>query len=261
MINIVVLIFIIVTAILGYYFRLLTLSGSIAAAVVGIFTALGLGLKGLFVLGLFFASSSFWSKYKRSRKSKVEERHEKGSTRDWQQVVANGGAAGMVSFVYFINPDPIWVMVYCILLSSANSDTWASEIGTLSKTKPFSLRTFSLVPSGTSGAVSMLGTWAALAGASLIAVSSKLIFSFSIQAMFFIAVLGFLGNLIDTILGAYIQASYKCRECGLETEKLIHCNGKTVKIKGFQQMNNDLVNFLSSLLAAIFGLIILLVLG
>ena len=35
---------------------------------------------------------------------------------------------------------------------------------------------------------------------------------------------GFIGNLIDTLLGAFVQAGYQCSNCGLKTEKTIHCD-------------------------------------
>lgn len=84
-------IMIIIAVFFGYAGRFLTLSGSIAAAFVGILTVLGLHIEGLFLLGLFFATSSYWSKYKKHQKDQVEERLAKGSRRDWLQVIANGG--------------------------------------------------------------------------------------------------------------------------------------------------------------------------
>jgi uncharacterized protein (TIGR00297 family) len=253
--NAVILILIIfLAAIAGNKFHVLTISGSMAAAVVGILIALGLEIRGLILLGLFFGTSSFWSKYKRKYKNKVEERLAKGSQRDWQQVVANGGAASVAGFFYYIDPDPLWIFTYCVLLAGANSDTWASEIGTLSKRSPISVRSFSVVPQGTSGAISFLGTFAGIAGSLLIAVFSYLLFKLTMVLAFLVFVFGFLGNIIDTLLGAYVQAAYKCPICGLETEKLHHCGQRTGLIRGFSFLNNDTVNFLSSFAAALIGI-------
>lgn len=249
------LLFIILAVIACYRLRFLTLSGCIAAAIVGILTVIGLHIKGLFLLGVFFATSSFWSKYKRLSKQKVEERLEKGSQRDWQQVVANGGAAALVSFIYYVSQDPLWIAAYCILIASANSDTWASEIGTLSKKPPLDVRTFSIVANGTSGAISLLGTIAALMGSLLIAVLSSYLFAFSLSVTILIFLFGFFGNVLDTLLGAFIQAVYKCPVCQLETEKHVHCHEKTSLVRGSRFFNNEIVNFLSGFLAMLIAIV------
>jgi len=171
-------------------------------------------------------------------------------------VLANGGSAAAASFLYYLNPDPLWLLCFCMLIAGANSDTWASEIGTLSKRQPISIRTMSVVQKGTSGAVSVLGTGAALAGAFLIALISYYLFEMGLAMSFFVFIFGFLGNLIDTIFGAYLQAMYRCRNCNLDTEKLVHCGQKTERLRGLPILNNEMVNFLSCFLAATIGAII-----
>jgi uncharacterized protein (TIGR00297 family) len=246
-------ILVILGAIKGYQSRLLTKSGAIAAVVVGLFTALGFGWKGFIVLGLFFSSSSYWSKYKHEKKQKAEQKLAKTSCRDWQQVAANGGIAALCGLLYFFHHHVVWELVFFISIASANSDTWASEIGTLSKARPFFIRTFKRTEKGTSGAVSALGTFAGLGGAFLIAIVSSLLFALNWNYFYFIFFYGFFGNIIDTILGAFVQASYSCPDCSAETEKTLHC-GKPTKLKrGISFINNDAVNFLSGLIASIIG--------
>lgn len=252
--NSLLVLFILCIAALGYQFRLLTVSGSIAASLVGILTMLGLQMEGLLLLGAFFATSSLWSRYKRVQKNKVEEKHEKGSQRDWLQVVANGGGAAVVSLLYYFDGAPVWILCFCIFLASSNSDTWASEIGTLSKKPPISIRSLKRVQGGTSGAVSMLGTMAGISGSLLIALLASVFLGMEGVLVLFIFLFGFLGNVIDTLLGAFLQATYRCKSCGVETEKLAHCGKKTIKIRGFRILNNDIVNFLSSIFAVLLGL-------
>lgn len=237
----------------AYALSALTQSGAAAASVVGTFTVLGLGIKGVILLALFFITSSILSKYKKAEKKNAGEKNEKGDRRDWQQVLANGGIASLAGLLYSFDGDPIWLLVFSIALASANSDTWASEIGTLSRKPPFSLRTFATAQPGTSGAISVLGTFAALMGSMLISAASYLLFSFSIETALLIFIFGFLGNVTDTILGAYFQAVYRCRNCQLETERLVHCGHKTELIKGIPILNNDVVNFLSGFTAVLLG--------
>ncbi|NMD71848.1 DUF92 domain-containing protein [Bacillus sp. DNRA2] len=239
----------------GYKQRLLTRTGGVAAAIVGGAVALGFGWRGFVVLGMFFFTSSFWSKYKRSKKRKLDQKLEKGSQRDWLQVVANGGIAAMTSLMFAYDHNQLWLVAFAIASASANSDTWASEIGTLSKQKPFFLRTFKRSEKGTSGAISWLGTNASLAGALLIAVMVYLLFEISIFQLLYIFLFGFLGNVFDTLLGAFLQVAYRCSICQSETEKKTHCNHPSRKIRGISFLNNDAVNLLSGLLAVISGIL------
>jgi uncharacterized protein (TIGR00297 family) len=241
----------------GYMLHSLSNSGAVAAAIVGLAVYFGFGLKGLFLLGVFFTTSSLWSKYKSAAKAEVEEKLAKGARRDWRQVFANGGAAALISMVYLYNQDIMWLIGFSVCLASANSDTWASEIGSLSKRKPIFIRTFRRIDKGTSGAVSLLGTAAALLGSLLIAILSTLIFQLEWIHFFIIFAFGFLGNVIDTLIGAFYQQVYICEQCGIETEKTLHCQLPTRRIKGLPLVDNDMVNFLSGLLSAVAAILVI----
>lgn len=236
------------------HFKLLTASGSLAAFLTGIFIWTGFGIKGLVLLGIFFLTSSMLSRYKRRKKAYLGEVHEKGSARDWAQVAANGGTAALAGLANLFFPDPVWLLLFSISLASANADTWASELGVLSKTDPILIKNFKKVPSGTSGAISSFGTLATGAGALLISLFAYLLFDIKFSWAAGIFLFGFAGSIIDTILGAFLQAGYKCRKCGLGTEKTIHCNVPTMKVKGYNSINNDAVNFISCFGASIAGM-------
>ena len=55
---------------------------------------------------------------------------------------------------------------------------------------------------------------------------------------------GFCGAMIDSLLGATIQAIYSCPTCNKETERhpLHTCGTRTIHLKGWTWLNNDLVN-------------------
>lgn len=235
----------------GWKLRALTMTGAFGAVAIGFITLAGAGANGLALLGAFFASSSLWSKYKAKSKTAMDEKLAKGATRDWRQVAANGGPAAICSGIFLVTGNPIWLACYAAAISSANSDTWASEIGPISKKDPISLKGFKRAERGESGAVSLLGTLASLAGAGFIAILAVYLFGLSVRTGAIIFISGFMGNVIDTVLGAYFQVSYKCRACGLETEKARHCGKATVKLKGNSMLDNDMVNFLSGAAAVI----------
>jgi uncharacterized protein (TIGR00297 family) len=245
-----------IIALLGLLWKALSLSGALAALAVGSSIYVGFELKGLVLLGTFFGTSTLWSKFKKDRKRKLEEKLEKSDQRDFVQVMVNGGAAAVMSVLFSVMEYELFEKLFIISLAASNSDTWASEIGTLSKGKPYLLTTFRKVERGTSGAVSALGTLSALVGSLLIVYVAYLL-SFSLNGVdiLILTILGFTGNLIDTILGAVIQVTYRCPVCHFETERTTHCRTSTVPIKGRPFFNNDMVNGLSNVLAICLGLL------
>jgi uncharacterized protein (TIGR00297 family) len=249
-----VLALIVIGAGLAWRKKWLSLSGAVMAVFVGFCVALGFGTAGILLIGTFFVSSSLLSKLNGKKKGSLVEIHEKGSTRDWVQVLANGGIAAAFGLASFFLPTPAFILALGISLASANSDTWASELGTLSKRPPLAIRGFRRVPTGTSGAISLFGTIAGFFGSLLLAVVATLLFQLSLEIFFVILLFGFLGMLIDTVLGAYLQAEYICAKCGLRIEKPIHCQEDAVLSKGSRWIRNDTVNFISSLCAVLMGI-------
>jgi len=57
---------------------------------------------------------------------------------------------------------------------------------------------------------------------------------------------------VDSLLGASVQAMYTCPKCAKETEKPIHgCGTPTQHQRGWRWLDNDMVNFISSLIGAL----------
>jgi uncharacterized membrane protein len=121
--NLILLAIIVLGGLAGYLDRSLSSNGAIAAVLVGAAVYFGFGVKGLLLLGIFFATSSYWSKYKSTKKKEIEEKLAKGATRDWRQVIANGGGAALLSIIYYFNQDIIWLIGFLVCIASSNSDT------------------------------------------------------------------------------------------------------------------------------------------
>jgi len=243
----------------GYRRKSLSGSGLLGAVLVG---TLIFGLGGLawgFLLVVFFVSSSVLSHFKEAGKAAVAEKFSKGSRRDLAQTLANGGAAALAVIGNALWPHPLWWAGFVGAIASVNADTWATELGVLSRQAPRLITTGRPVEPGTSGGLTATGTLAALGGAALIGLvaagfdlaagqpASHLVFLIVVAA-----VAGLLGSLADSLLGATVQAIYYCDACGKETERHPRhgCGAPTRQIRGWGWMNNDWVNFLSSLLAA-----------
>lgn len=232
-------------------------------------------------LGLctFFLSSSIVSKWKISIKIDYDEIIEKESVRSGKQVLANSLLPLIFSIFHFIQFNvPILLLSDTIFLSLEinsiyvgaaftslavhNADTWATELGILSKKKPILIASFKTVEPGTSGGITYLGTLATLVGGLIIAIVHGLFLIFLndhnlIINSFFILCFGILGAFIDSIFGATIQGIYYCKKCDKKTEKNPHtCGNETSIIRGYKAMSNNLVNFFSALISSLLYIII-----
>ncbi|MEA3350185.1 MAG: DUF92 domain-containing protein [Chloroflexota bacterium] len=234
----------------------LSSSGAVAAAISGglIF---GIGHWPWAALLLtFFVSSSALSKLFRSRKVGSSEKFAKGNQRDWAQVLANDGVGVMLVLVLIFRPDRSWIWIaYAGAMAAVNADTWATELGVLSPKPPRLITNGQVVEAGTSGGISLMGTLASLAGAALIGAVAAASFPRE-RILFPIAAAtlgGVCGSLFDSLLGATGQAIYNCPVCQKETEShpLHSCGAETVQIRGWSWLDNDLVNFLASVVGAV----------
>ncbi|WP_332691053.1 DUF92 domain-containing protein [Halalkalibacter lacteus] len=258
MMAIILLLGVFLLAITAYFRKKLTRSGALAACFVGGFIAIGLELYGLLLLGMFFISSTILGALKTDNEE--SDIIEKGGKRDAVQVLANGGVASLLALMYLIYPSSILICGFVASLAAANSDTWASEIGPYSKYRPFHIIKRTRVAVGTSGAITALGSAAAFAGSFLIVVFS--IFFWwgdhynSHMLLIFLTLAGFIGNVFDTVLGAMWQVVYRCPSCAIETERKVHCGGKTIRVKGSDWIDNDIVNVGCTIFAALLGILI-----
>lgn len=258
--DLLIIFFLISFAYFAYRIETLTKSGALLMVIIGATIQLGFGLRGLLLIGLFFITSSFLSKWKKGKKLIVQSIVEKNDKRDWLQVLANGSLASIFSIFYFISEQQLdFLFAYTVAIAAANADTWASEIGVLSKKDPWMIYPLQKVSKGTSGAVSLLGTWAGLMGALVIGVAAYVLWYplFSLIDFCLFTALGFVSMIIDSLFGQTIQVKFRCSICQLITEKNVHCGKKTVYEKGIPYITNDMVNFLSILVVSLFALILI----
>jgi uncharacterized protein (TIGR00297 family) len=253
----------------GYRRGSLSRSGVVGAMIVG--TAI-FGFGGLawgLVLITFFVTSSLLSHYKESVKATLAEKFDKGHQRDLGQALANGGAGALIAAVYAIRPDPMLMAAFVGAMATVNADTWATELGVLNPEPPRLITTWAKVEVGTSGGISLRGTLASLGGALVIGVAAYLFQIIAarilpwplpndivgdepgIDLFLFVALGGLAGSLFDSLLGATVQAIYYCPTCKKETERRLHtCGTPTEQRRGWRWLNNDWVNFISSLFGA-----------
>lgn len=244
--------------------RLKSLSGSGTVAAIGVGTILFMSgsIAWFGTLIVFFITSSVLSKWRKRDKQYTDLSYEKGSRRDAGQVLANGGIAALLSMGYIVFPHHAWWYAFVGVMATVTADTWATEIGSLSRHEPRSILSLKRVPRGTSGAVSSLGSLAAALGATVIGgcglalqvIEDKLVsmnpqsihYVMNLKLIWIALIAGFLGALTDSVLGATVQSMRHCTKCGQEVESAYHCHTPTYYVRGWSWMNNDAVNMISS---------------
>ncbi len=239
----------------------LSRSGALGAVIVGtLIFGLGGWVWGV-ALAVFFISSSALSHFREREKAAVAEKFEKGHRRDIGQVFANGGLGALVAVLSAIVPEStvsgdVWFYLFTGVMATVTADTWATELGTLSKAAPRLVTSGRVVEVGTSGGISPLGTGVSLLGGLLIGLTVGVFGAVAgllpWGAAFVVALVGALsgaaGSLFDSLMGATVQQIYYCDTCRKETERRVHrCGTTTRPLRGWGWVNNDLVNLLSSL--------------
>ena len=217
-----------------------SLSGAIGGFLIGIMVFGSGGWLWISPLIFFFISSSILSHLRGKSRSK----------RDIMQILANGGVPTFFALFYFFFPSTISLLGYLGSLSAATADTWATEIGFFSKSKPKLVFSFKAVEKGSSGAISILGSLGSAMGSFCIAIIAALLFEFY-YLIIPLTLAGIIGAFFDSMLGRFIQAKYRCNICQCITEEKIHCNESTELVSGLNWMDNNFVNFVNTLLGAI----------
>jgi uncharacterized protein (TIGR00297 family) len=208
------------------------------------------------ILG-FFILSSLLSKIGKSKKRQIEVSYQKTGIRDFQQALANGGVAMTIVLIVFFSGNESLYLVYLVSIAAATADTWGTELGIFSKSKPVLITNFKSVEPGTSGGITLMGSTAAVAGSMLIILIGSIYYELSFAQFIFLGLLGFTGSIVDSLLGATIQGQYICKACAKRTESKFHCNKEAKIIQGYRLVDNDFVNIFSIAFASIIAFFIL----
>lgn len=230
--------------------KALTSSGAVAAFVVGgcIF-AFG-GIEAAIILIAFFVSGSLLSKLNPHSNEK--------SGRDYRQVLSNGTAPVIGVLLTALTPivREQATVFFLASLATATADTWATEIGMRFGTRVYNIFSFRPMQKGLSGGVSIIGVLASVAGAMFIALlpllpfwqGEKMCGLVLIKIFPVVTLAGFVGAIIDSLLGATIQAKYE--KDGLYIEESL---SGSRRVSGISFVDNNLVNLISTLWGGLIG--------
>jgi uncharacterized protein (TIGR00297 family) len=169
------------------------------------------------------------TRFGRSKKQRLGVAEDKRG-RNAAQVAANLGVAGLGAAAALSLPRSLCAVMVVAALAEATADTLASELGEVLGGSPFMVTNLRRVSPGSDGAVSVAGTLAGASGAVLVVLVALFTLRLSI-AEAVCAVLGAIAGLfVDSLLGA------------------------TAERRGW--LNNDAVNFLSTLAAALIAILV-----
>lgn len=236
--------------------RTLTSDGAIAAWLVGTLAIAASARWGVLLIS-YFVTASALSRLGAARKAARTQRVvEKAGARDARQVAANGGVFALAALGHVLAPSPLWLVFGAGALAASASDTWATEVGTLAGGEPRIIVGWRTVAPGTSGAVSLPGTLASVAGAAFIALLGRFA-DLSAAEAWTVLVGGVAGSLADSLLGATVQERRWCDRCKESTERTVHsCGAETRIVGGVPRLDNDAVNLITGAVGGIVSVLI-----
>jgi uncharacterized protein (TIGR00297 family) len=210
---------------MGYRAGTVTRSGTVCGAVIGIVVAVTAGWAAWTLLLVTFLAASASSRLGLKRKTLLGIAEARGGRRGAGNAIANTGfaaAAALISVLSFSREAAL--LAFTAALAAGGSDTIASEIGKAWGRRTYIVPTFRAVPPGTSGAISVEGTVAGVAAALLLGAVAVWLGLTPASALFPVVVGATAGSFCESLLGATLEAP------GI--------------------VNNDLLNFLNTVIAA-----------
>ncbi len=208
------------------------------------------GWRWLTVLLAFFVSAAFFTRFKSELKRRTGAGEGGEGIRSWQNVMANGLVASVFAVAYGVTHFAPFTFGYLGAIGTSAADTLATEIGLLNPHEPRLITNLSRqVPAGTSGAVSPYGELASIVGAVVVSSVAWILTmaSWNVLGSFVVVMIaGFMGSTFDSLLGATLQAIYRCPLCGALTERRTHCSIRTEHLSRIRLLDNNLVNLFAT---------------
>ena len=232
--NSLITILIFFAAILGFVLNKIDFKGALTGAILAMMLFwFGGGLESLVALFLFFLLGSYASSWKKDIKTQYKIIQENHGERGISNVIANGGIAGLLSILALVLKDHQSTIVLMIIASIATacSDTLSSELGNIYGKKYFNITNLKRSKRGLDGVISITGLWFGFMGSFAIALGT-FVFNHDMKKLLIVTVSGFMGNLVDSVLGGTLQQ------------------------KGY--INNHQVNFLATFSGALICLLLFL---
>jgi len=212
--------------VLSVYAKKLTFQGALCGAGIAASIYLSTSFKGIILLASFFILAVWASSWKKAFKEQYKLEEANNGRRNAGQVFANGGVAALSGIAGYLWPDyqHVFILMLASSLSSATADTISSEMGNIYGNKFFNILSFKPDRRGLDGVISLEGTLFGIAASAIVSIAFSIFYGWGILSLIIVAA-GTVGNLTDSVLGAALERR--------------------------QKLNNDMVNFLNTLVGAL----------
>lgn len=190
-------------AALAYAFGMVSRGGALGGFVVGTLIYASLGPRGFAILVLFVVGGSLLTRLGYRSKQRAGTAQERGGRRGAKNAFANCAVPVLCAILAALTGSPSFTTAFAASLGAAFADTAESEVGQIYGHAPRLITTLRKVPPGTDGAVSLPGTLAGIAAATVTAaLGLALGLLGGLGAMLLVALAAFLGTVTDSLIGA-----------------------------------------------------------
>ena len=221
----------VVVAALGHRAGTVSLSGAIVGALIGITIYAGAGRNAWLLLFVTFAVATIASRLGLQRKVLLGIAEERSGRRGAGNALANCGVATAAAIAVVSTPHPTAALLaLAAALVAGGSDTVASEIGKAWGRSTFLITSFGRVKPGTPGAMSLEGTTAGVVAAFGLASLAVALGQIAWGMTAAVVIAATVGALVVSMLGATLE--------------------------GPGILNNDLLNFINTAVAAAVALVL-----
>jgi uncharacterized protein (TIGR00297 family) len=218
-----------VVAALGWKAGTVSAPGAVGGAVIGIAILACAGFSGWVMLFASFLVAAVSSRLGYKRKSVLGIAEDRGGRRGPGNAIANCGLAAVLAMLAALSPyREAALLAFVAALTAGASDTAASEIGKAWGRHTFLVTRMMPVKPGTPGAVSLEGTTAGLVAALALAALGLALGLIHGQAVWFV--------IIGATVGAFVES------------------GLAATLEGPGILNNDMLNFINTAVAALVAL-------
>ena len=185
-----------------------TRGGAAAGFVCAVLVYIGAFLAGLAVLGVALILTIAASRAGQARKSELGIAEESDRQRGAANVLANCGVGAVAGVLTSLSSD--WsgeagALMLVTAIAAGASDTVSSEIGKAYGGQPRAFPSFRVVPAGTPGAVSMVGTISGMAAAAVIAWPAFVLWLLPGDRLSLIVVACTVGSLVESTLATTFE--------------------------------------------------------
>ena len=190
-------------AALAYVLGMVSRGGALGGFVVGSLIYASLGPQGFAVLALFVVGGSLLTRLGYRSKQRAGTAQESGGRRGAKNALANCAVAVLCAALATLTGDPSFTAAFVASLGAAFADTAESEFGQIYGRTPSLVTTFRRVRPGTDGAVSLPGTLAGVAAATVTAALGLVVGLVGDPGeMLLVGLAAFVGTGADSLIGA-----------------------------------------------------------